>query len=124
MKRRSKFSVSVKHRRDVTLPSFTKGRSFTMPKEMPRAHVHVAVMHSAPYFAGELMRTAPPRYFTHSDGNLSGSMIRNVESQMGNRVISVENSRHCLIWLASPVASLCSDSVMAASDVCPTSRIT
>ena len=64
----------------------TTGRRLASPNETPSGCVHVPATTSTPYLAGELTRTAPPRYLLQRLGTRQGKRISRVERQDGNRV--------------------------------------
>src|SRR5438270_13455316 len=103
--RRSKPSVSVNVGHATIASPRTTGRFLAIPNDTPSGCVHVPATTSTPYLAGELTRTAPPRYLVQILGIRQGKPLSRVESQDGSRPTRVVNSRHCLFVDGSQTAS-------------------
>src|SRR5262249_18661893 len=59
----------------------TTGRSLTKPNDMPTGDTQLPSTASTPYFAGELISTAPPRCLTHRLRKNTGTRKRSRASQ-------------------------------------------
>ena len=70
--RRSKLRVSANVGHATIAPPRTTGRGLASPNETPSGCVHVPATTSTPYLAGELTRTAPPRYLHQRLGDQAG----------------------------------------------------